>query len=115
MIGDGIKTSETKSDKFEVEIKDNLERFFQSQGKPLDSLSVSRYEGTDTKFYSDIKVSNPQNGNNVWIEVKKDKYACLGGPSMKYRDGKWECTTTDDEHIAQFYVDAITRGAEKFV
>ena len=59
MLGEGTKTSETKSDKFEVQIKDNLDKFLQSSGEPLSNLKVSRYEGSDTKFYSDIRVTNP--------------------------------------------------------
>lgn len=112
----GTKTSDTKSDKFEVEIKRDIEQFFSTQDEPYKSLKVSRYEGSDTKFYSDIKITNPKTKKNIWIEVKENKYACFSGPSMKYRDGKWECTTTDEEDpIGKFYVDAITKGAEKFI
>lgn len=116
MIGEGTKTSETKSDKFEVEIKNNIEKFLSSQEEPYKSLTVSRYEGTDTKYYSDVKISNPKNNNNVWVEVKLNKYANLGGPSFKYQDGQWTCTTSDEEdHLTQFYLDAINRGSEKFI
>lgn len=116
MIGEGTKTSETKSDKFEVEIKNNIEKFLSSQEEPFKSLTVSRYEGTDTKYYSDVKISNPKNNNNVWVEVKLNKYANLGGPSFKYQDGQWTCTTSDEEdHLTQFYLDAINKGSEKFI
>lgn len=116
MLGEGTKTSQTKSDKFEVQIKDNLERFLSSQDEPLKSLEVSRYDGTDTKFYSDIKIENPRNGRNIWIEVKLNKYANLGGPSFKYRDGKWTCTTTDDEdHLTGLYLEALEKGSGRFI
>lgn len=116
MVGEGLKTSETKSDKFEVEIKNNIEKFLSTQEEPLKSLNVSRYEGTDTKFYSDVKITNPKNNKNVWVEVKLNKYSNLGGPSLRYKDGKWTCTTTDEEdHLTEFYIDAITRGSEKFI
>lgn len=116
MIGEGTKTSDTKSDKFEVEIKNNIEKFLSSQEEPIKSLKVSRYEGTDTKFYSDVKITNPSNEKNVWVEVKLNKYANLGGPSFKYQDGQWTCTTSDEEdHLTQFYLDAINKGSEKFI
>ena len=116
MVGEGLKTSETKSDKFEVEIKNNLEKFLSTQEEPLKSLEVSRYDGTDTKFYSDVKVTNPKTNKNVWIEVKENKYACFAGPSLKYKDGRWICTTTDeDNNLTEFYEDAITKGSEKFI
>lgn len=112
----GTKTSEKKSSRFEVEIRHNLEQFLHSMEEPLKSLEISGYGGSDAKFYSDIKVSNPHNGKNVWIEVKENKYACFAGPSMKYRDGKWECTTIDEyDPLSKFYVDAITDGANKFI
>lgn len=112
----GTKTSEKKSSRFEIEIRHNLERFLHSHEEPLKSLEVSGYDGSDAKFYSDIKVSNPRNGKSIWVEVKENKYACFAGPSMKYRDGKWECTTIDeDDPLSRFYVDAITDGAGKFI
>lgn len=118
MLGEGTKTSQTKSDKFEVQIEENLEKFLSRQEEPYRSLKVSRYEGTDTKFYSDIKVTNPANEKNVWIEVKLNKYANLGGPSFKYNDGKWTCTTTkedNEEHLANFYLEALEKGSQKFI
>ena len=117
MLGEGTKTSETKSDKFEVQIKDNLEKFLQSSGEPLSNLKVSRYEGSDTKFYSDIRVTNPKNEKSIWLEVKLNKYANLGGPSFKYKDGKWTCTTTKEEedHLTQIYLEALERGSERFI
>ena len=76
-FGDGTKTSETKSDRFESEIRDNVEKFLSRQDEPMKSLKVSRHEGDDAKYYSDVKVTNPKNDANVWIEVKLNKYACL--------------------------------------
>jgi hypothetical protein len=114
MICEGLKTSETESDKFETEIRDNIEKFLKIGGKG--GMKVSRYSGTDTKFYSDVYVENEKSGNRVWIEVKKNKYANLGGPSFKYRDGKWSCTTTREENpLTEFYLEKLESGSKKFV
>ena len=115
-IEEGTKTSETKSGKFEVQIRDNIERFLKSQGEPYSSLQVRNYDGKDAKFYSDVEVTNPGNGKNVWFEVKLNKYACLGGPSYRFKDGKWTCTTTDGEdELSKLYLDALEKGSVKFI
>ena len=59
MIGDGIKTAETKSGKFEMRIRDGIRRFLDAQDEPMRSLKVEKYDGTDSKYHSDIRVTNP--------------------------------------------------------
>ena len=81
----------------------------------MKSLEVSRHEGDDAKYYSDVKVTNPKNGANVWIEVKLNKYACLSQPSFKYKNNEWTCTTGGDDDLAKLYIAALTEGAGKFV
>lgn len=105
----GTKVSDTASDRFESKVAGGIRRFLKSIGGRYADLEVSRHEGEDAKYYSDVKVVNQANGKTVWIEVKKDKFACFAGPSMKFRDGKWSCTTMDDGNpLAEFYVNAIT-------
>ena len=115
-IDEGIETSKTQSDMFEAEIADNVREFLSRQNAPYDMLEVSHYEGEDRKYYSDVRVSNPANGKNVWIEVKLNKYSDYGNPSFKYQDGQWSCTTSEEEDpLAGFFLKAISDNTEKFI
>ena len=83
-VNEGIKTSETESNKFESEIADNIKNFLSNQQSPYNTLNVEHYSESDSKYHSDIKISNPKTNKDIWVEVKKDKYACLSNPSFKY-------------------------------
>ena len=111
------ETSKTISNLFEVEIKDNIRKFLDSQSdKKYNNLIVNHYEESDSKYHSDVYVENPENNNQVWIEVKLNKYANLGGLSFKYIDGEWTCTTTDNSNpLTEFYLNAINEYGKKFI
>jgi len=114
-VSEGVKTSDSKSDKFEVKITENIRKFIDNNRKNIPSLEfceVSHSTDEDAKYFSDILVSN--NGNNVWIEVKLNKYAELGGPSYKYIDGKWTCTTGDDP-LMNYYLELLDQNSGKFI
>ena len=107
---EGVKTKDSAGDKFEVLIADNLKKLISSAKLPF---TVSR-QTEDRKFYSDIKVEN--NGKRIWIETKLNKRASLGGPSFKYEDGKWTCTTTSDEcPLGDYYVMLLEENAAAFI
>lgn len=80
------------------------------------SLKVEHYEDSDSKYWSDIKITNPSNDNNVWVEAKLNKFANLGSASFKYIDGEWSCTTLDDDDpLLGMYIDAISSNSVKFI
>lgn len=114
-VNEGIKTSETESNKFESEIADNIKNFLSNQQSPYNTLNVEHYSESDSKYHSDIKISNPKTNKDIWVEVKKDKYACLSNPSFKYTQGNWTCTTSDDGLLGDFYINAITEHSKKFI
>ena len=115
-IDEGTETSKTQSDRFEVEITENVREFLSRQNPPYDTLEVSHYEGEDRKYYSDVCVSNPENGKNAWIEVKLNKYSDYGNPSFKYEDREWTCTTSEDgDPLAEFFLKAISENSGKFI
>lgn len=114
-VNEGIKTSETESNKFESEIADNIKNFLSNQQSPYNTLNVEHYSESDSKYHSDIKISNPKTNKDIWVEVKKDKYACLSNPSFKYTQGNWTCTTSDDGLLWDFYINAITEHSKKFI
>ena len=113
-MSDGIKTQDTNSYKFEELISDNIRKFF-VQNKKYSILDVEHYSESDSKYHSDIKISNPKTNKDIWVEVKKDKYACLSNPSFKYTQGNWTCTTSDDGLLGDFYINSITEHSKKFI
>lgn len=115
-LEEGIETSKTKSNKFELDVAENVRRFLKSQNPPYNTLKVEHYEGSDLKYWSDIRVKNTNNGKRFWIEAKEDKYACLGSTSWKYRDGGWTCTTLEDnDPILKFMKQSLEENAQKFI
>lgn len=114
---DETETSETTSNKFEVEVADNIRRFLDAQtDEKYRNLKVEHYEGSDSKYWSDIKISNPITDKNIWVEAKLNKYANLGSASFKYQDGKWSCTTLDDDDpLLSLYLSAIENNSVKFI
>ena len=115
-MGDGTERAKTASDVFEVEIAENVRKFLSFQDPPYDSLRVEHYEGEDRKYNSDVKIANPSNGKNVWIEVKLNKFSDYGNPSFKYEDGEWTCTTSEeDDPLAGFFLKAISENSERFI
>lgn len=116
-IIDEFEVSKTASNRYEVEIKDKIRDFLDSQEDPrYSSLDVQHYEESDSKYHSDVYITNPKNGKQVWIEVKLNKYANLGGLSFKYRDGEWTCTTaSEDNPLNRFYLDLLSTHGKKFI
>ena len=101
---------------FEREIAENIQRFLSGKNPPYDQLQVSHYEGEDRKYFSDVCIRNPQTGQNVWVEVKLNRYSDYGNPSFKYEDGTWTCTTTEeDSPLTEFYLKAISENSSKFI
>ena len=112
----GVKTSDSASDKFEQKIAENVKSFCLQNGEPYSSLKVVKYDGEDNKYYSDIKVTNPKNNINVWIEVKKDKYANYGNSSFTYSDREWKCSTTEEDNpLTKYFIDILTEYSQKFI
>ena len=46
-VNEGIKTSETESNKFESEIADNIKDFLSKQQSPYNKLNVEHYSESD--------------------------------------------------------------------
>ena len=112
----GVKTSDSSSDKFEQKIAENVKSFCLQNGEPYSSLKVVKYDGEDNKYYSDVKVTNPKNNINVWIETKMNKYSCLGNPSFKYSDREWKCSTTEEDNpLTKYFIDILTEHSQKFI
>ena len=114
---DEVEVAKTTSNKFEVEISEKIREFLNSQeDEKYKNLTVNHYDESDSKYHSDVYISNPQNNKQVWIEVKLNKYANLGGLSFKYINNQWTCTTTDDDDpLTNFYLTAINNHAQKFI
>ena len=90
-------------------IAENVKSFCLQNGEPYSSLRVVKYDGEDNKYYSDIKVTNPKNNINIWIEVKKDKYANYGSGSFTYSDREWKCSTTEEDNpLTKYFIDILT-------
>ncbi|ETP70815.1 periplasmic protease, partial [Lachnospiraceae bacterium JC7] len=66
----------------------------------------------DRKFYSDVAVGN--GSDRVWVECKLNKYANFGGPSFKYRDGAWSCTTGDDGFMTGYMTELVQEHTKEF-
>lgn len=116
-ISEGIKTSDSESDKFEVKIANRIRDFFETQDSDdYKNLEVTHYDGSDRKYHSDIKILNPDNQKEVWIEAKKNKYANLGSSSYKYINGEWTCTTLDDEDpLLSLYLESLKENSKPFI
>ena len=115
-VNEGVKTQETESNKFESEISDNIKNFLSKQQSPYNTLNVEHYSESDLKYHSDIKISNPKTDKDIWVEVKKDKYANLGSSSWKYSKGNWTCSTLDDEDpLTPLLLNSITEHSKKFI
>ena len=114
---DEFEVIKTASNKFEVEISEKIREFLDSQtDEKYKQLTVNHYEESDSKYHSDVFITNPTNDKQVWIEVKLNKYANLGGLSFKYIDNQWTCTTTDeDDPLTNFYLTAINKYSQKFI
>lgn len=112
-----LKTKQTKTDKFEVQIGKNIKKFLsQLNDNKYKNLEVSHSVDVDKKYYSDIKISNPKNNKNIWVEVKLNKYANLGSPSFKYEDGMWTCSTMEDNNpLTDFFLEKITENSKEFI
>ena len=116
-VGDGTSTKETKSDKFETKIAGNVKKFIDENKNlhpAIASLHVEHSTEEDSKYYSDVNVTNGK--NNIWIEVKLNKYANLGGPSFKYENGQWTCSTTDeDDPLTKYYLSVLENNSGTFI
>lgn len=112
-----MKTTETSSYKFEQQISNQINKWLESQtDEKFKNLSSTKYTGDEEKYFSDVFIENKENGKRIWVEVKKMKNSCLGNPSFKYTDGKWSCTTTDDDNqLADLYLEALNEGSKKFI
>ena len=114
---DEFEVAKTASNKYEVEIKNKIRKFLDSQDdKRYNDLEVEHYEESDSKYHSDVYITNPKNGKQVWIEVKLNKYANLGGLSFKYDQGNWTCTTAEEDNpLNLFYLDLLNKNGQKFI
>lgn len=102
---------------FEIETTKGIREFLKSQeDEKYRSLKVEHYDGSDSKFHSDIVIINSKNNKQVWVEVKKDKYANLGGFSYKFKDNKWSTTTLDESNpLAKLYLKIIDENSKDFI
>ena len=116
-VGGGVKTKDSKANKFEAEIASNVRSFFHSQDdEKYKKLDIEHYSGDNAKYYSDIRITNPSTSRTVWIEVKKDKNACLGSPTFKYYDREWHISSKDhDNPLSQYYLNLLNTHSEKFI
>lgn len=110
-INERAKTADTEADRFESKVAEGLERVLAAAGLS-GKFKVSRPD-VDRKFYSDVAVGN--GSDRVWVECKLNKYANFGGPSFKYRDGAWSCTTGDDGFMTGYMTELVQEHAKEFV